>query len=95
MEKPEKKFVAGAISATIWENTTEREGKQVSYRTISLTRSYKNKDGKWQQTNSFRTTDIPKALLVLNKAYEYIMLRDFSESKGSDIEVEEIKEEEI
>ena len=44
MEKPEKKFVAGAISATIWENTTEREGKQVSYRTISLTRSYKNKE---------------------------------------------------
>jgi hypothetical protein len=71
---PEKKFRAGAIAATVWSNETVRDGKKVAYKTISFERSYKDKDDTWKQTNSLRTTDIPKAVLVLTKAYEYLAL---------------------
>jgi hypothetical protein len=73
---PEKKFRAGAVAATIWANETVRDGKPVTYRTVSLERSYKDKNDAWQSTNSLRTADIPKAILVLQKSYEYIALNN-------------------
>lgn len=79
MEKnlPEKKFRAAPVSATIWANQgTSKNGESVTYRTISLERNYKDKEGKWQKTNSFRINDLPKAALVLNKAYEYLVLKE-------------------
>ncbi|MBN1377587.1 hypothetical protein JW949_04635 [Candidatus Woesearchaeota archaeon] len=76
MEKnlPEKKFRAGAVSATIWLNKTERDGNEVEYTTISFERSYKDKSDKWQTTNHLRINDLPKAQLVLQKAYEFLVL---------------------
>lgn len=76
---PEKKFRAGSIAATVWSNETVKDGKKISYRTISFERSYKDKDDTWKQTNSLRTTDIPKAMLVLSKAYEYLALNSDEE----------------
>ncbi len=74
---PEKKFRAGAISATIWKNKAEnKEGSEVEYKTISIERSYTDKEGKWQSTNSFRINDLPKAKVVLEKAYEYLILKE-------------------
>lgn len=79
MEKniPEKKFVAGAVSATIWKNTAESKiGKEISFETISISRNFKNDKGEWKSTNSFRLNDLPKATVVLNKAYEYLTLKE-------------------
>ena len=73
---PEKKFRAGAISSTIWANKAKREGKEVTFMTVSLERSYTDKQGNWQSTTTMRSADIPKAALVLQKAYEYIMLKN-------------------
>jgi hypothetical protein len=71
---PEKKFRSGAIAATIWANSAVRDSKPVTYRTISLQRSYKDKNDEWQNTDSMRTSDLPRAILVLQKAYEYVAL---------------------
>jgi len=71
---PEKRFRSGAVCATIWSNETVKDGKKVSYKTVSFERSYKDKDDAWKTTNSLRTSDIPKAVLVLSKAYEYVAL---------------------
>jgi len=70
--QPEAKFSTGAIQATIWKN--EKDGQE--YRTVSLARRYKDKDGSWKSTNSLRLNDLPKAELVLQKAYEFLVLRD-------------------
>lgn len=78
---PEKKFRSGAISATVWKNQTDRDGKVVEYHTISLERGYQDKQGEWQSTNSFRVSDLPRAALVLQKAYEYITLREGSDEE--------------
>jgi hypothetical protein len=71
---PETKFRSGAIAATIWSNETIRDGKKVEYKSITFERSYKDKNDQWQSTNSLRTADIPKAILVLTKAYEHLAL---------------------
>jgi hypothetical protein len=71
---PEKKFVAGAISATVWRN--EVKNSDAEFQTITIQRAYKDKNGNWKNTSSLRTNDIPKTILVLQKAYEYIFLKE-------------------
>jgi len=74
-KQPEKKFRAGAVSATVWGNSVEKDGKQATYNSVSMERSYKDKEGNWQSTNSFRTNDLPKLALVAQKAYEYVLFK--------------------
>jgi len=73
---PDKKFRSGAVSATIWTNTLQKDGKAVAYKTVSIERNYKDKQGNWKTTSSLRVADIPRAVLVLNKSYEYLALND-------------------
>ncbi|MGM5480003.1 MAG: hypothetical protein ACQESC_00920 [Nanobdellota archaeon] len=74
---PEKKFRAGPVTATIWVNEVKtKEGESRSFRTISLERSYKDKEGNWNNTSSLRVNDLPRATLVLNKAFEYINIKE-------------------
>ena len=92
---PEKKFSTGVITATVWQNQGKgRNGESVAYRTVSLQRRYKDKNGVWQSANSFRVNDLPKASLVLQKAYEYLVLRE-TQDTGVDYVDEDIIEEVI
>ncbi len=78
MEKnqPEMKFSTGAISATVWKNTgIKKDGEETEFNTISLQRRYTDKKGEWQSTSSLRINDLPKAALVLNKAFEYLVIK--------------------
>ncbi|MEK6901744.1 MAG: hypothetical protein AABX37_05350 [Nanoarchaeota archaeon] len=80
---PEKKFRAGAISATVWLNKGQKAtGEETEYRTVSIERSYTDKEGKWQSTNSMRVGDLPKATVVLQKAYESLVLNEQDLFKG-------------
>jgi hypothetical protein len=72
---PQKKFVAGAISATIWKNEKHIQDTEFEITSVSLQKNYKDKDGNWKTTHSFKTNDIPKVKLVLDKAYEYLTLK--------------------
>lgn len=89
---PDKKFSTGAISATVWKNTGQtKEGKDVVFSTVSLQRRYMDKNtGEWKTSNSLRAMDVPKAVLVLNKAYEYLVLREQTTDSDDDFIEEEI-----
>jgi hypothetical protein len=76
MPSPEKKFVAGAISATVWNNEKSIGTNTVEMTSVSLARNYKDKDGKWKSVSSLRLNDLPKAKLVLDKAYEYLTMKE-------------------
>lgn len=85
---PEQRFSTGAVSATVWKNVGKsRVGDDVEYNTISLQRRYKDKSGVWQTANSFRINDLPRAILVLQKAYEHLVLREKEESAAIDEEI--------
>lgn len=73
---PEKKFIAGSVSATVWLNSIMKNGSSIQLRTISLQKSYKDKDGQWKNAQSLHVNDIPKAKLVLDKAYEYLAMHN-------------------
>lgn len=89
---PEKRFSTGAINATVWKNngTSKKTGEEVEFRTVSLQRRYMDKDGTWKSTNSLRINDLPKASLVLQKAYEHLVLREQDASPSGEINGEEI-----
>ena len=74
--KPEKEFRAGLVKAVVWSNKAQsKDGGEIEYKTISVSRSYVDKKDEWQETTSMRTSDLPKLMLVLNKAYEYLALK--------------------
>ncbi len=94
---PEIKFRAGALSATVWNNDSkDKSGNPTGYMTICVERHYLDKEGKWQSTSSLRVNDLPKAALLLNKAYEYIVLKQNSyESSRISDSMNSIVQEEI
>lgn len=82
--KPEVSFRAGGISASVWNNPGKsKTGEEVVFNTISLQRTYKDKAGEWKHTSSMRINDLPKAALVLRKAYEHIVLKGSANSGAS------------
>jgi hypothetical protein len=71
---PEQKFRAGPVCVTVWNNkSVDKEGVEREYKTFQFERSYKDAEG-WKTTNSLRIHDLPKAALVLNRAYEESVL---------------------
>ncbi|HLG24654.1 MAG TPA: hypothetical protein VI564_07030 [Candidatus Nanoarchaeia archaeon] len=92
---PEKRFNAAPVTASVWQNAViGKNGQTMFFRTFSLQRAYKDKNGAWQHTNSLRLMDLPKAALVLQKAYEYAIMAGTkgTESSHSDISEEMIEE---
>jgi len=74
--RPIKKFRASNIEAAIWSNEKEFNGGLVEFKTISLNRSYKKKGEEiWRnEIINLRRGDIPKIMLVLQKAQEELLL---------------------
>ena len=82
---PIKKFSVGGIQLAIWENEGQ-EGRK--FYSVSFDRRYKDKEGNWKSTTSLGANDLPKAILALQKAYEFIALKEpevtGKESQASD-----------
>ena len=72
MAQPEITFRHGPCSASVFQNEYPRGEEVFQFRTVSFQRRYQDKSGDWQTANSLKINDIPKAVLVLNKAYEYL-----------------------
>ena len=82
-QAPVKKFTAGAVSAALWTNkTTLKDGRSIDTLSVSLDRRYKDSEGEWKSSSSFKESDIPKAMLVLAKAYEFMTAKDDGDSDG-------------
>ena len=73
MAKPEKVFKVGAVRASIFRNTIEKNGRYIPLPKVVIEVRYKDKTGQWNGTNSLSLNDIPKARLALHKAFEYLM----------------------
>ena len=81
MNRPVKKWKAGAVSVGVFENNGKaRNGETVTFYSVQLQRSFKDAKGEWQNTSNLSDRDIPKAIMLLQKVYEYIHLQ----ATGSD-----------
>ena len=70
MARPLKKFRAGSVSCALWENEAKVDGKNVTMLKATIERRYKDKDGKWQSSNSVSRNEIPLAIWCLQKAFD-------------------------
>ncbi len=66
---PDKKFKAGGLTATVWKGISQKG----TYFSVQLAKSYKDKENNWKTTSSLRENEVPKAVVLLQKAYEYVI----------------------
>jgi hypothetical protein len=81
MPKPEKRFRCGGCEAAVFENEINRGGKTMKIKKVSFQKRYKSMDGGWKSTNSLDINEIPKAILALSKAYEYLVIWESTEEE--------------
>lgn len=68
MGKPVKEMKEGVIKAAIWKN---EYGGKVFY-SVSISRSYKDKNDQWKSTSSINEKDISDAIKVFNACAVWI-----------------------
>ena len=82
MAQPEVTFRHGQCSASIFATEHERpNGEKYTTRSVSFQRRYLDKDGCWQTTQCLGVNDLPKATLVLQKAYEYLTANGWNDEE--------------
>jgi len=80
--KPEKEFRAGAVRAAIWTNPRfSPDGRSFNSHKVIIERTYKDAEG-FKSTGSLDTNDIPKAILALKQAYEYLVCHERQEERA-------------
>ena len=85
--RPEKEFRAGAVRVAVWTNQRRNsDGEPFESHRVQLERTYKDAQGNFKTTQSLELNDLPKAVLALTKAYEYLTLR----SEESDARPEDL-----
>jgi hypothetical protein len=64
-DPPIARYRVGDVTATVWRNPAPSGG---TFKTVSLVRSYKNRQDEWVTARSLRLRDLPAAIAVLQKA---------------------------
>ena len=80
---PIKTFRAGRAQAAVFENQVERDGKEVSRRSIKINKRYKDKDDKWQSTAYFYPDELGDLSLVVQEVNRFLNLRETSPQEPS------------
>ena len=75
MQKPERKFSCGSITASLWAHTKVVNSETHTFYSVAINKVYKDGED-WKYTNSFNIEDLPKVALVANEAYKYARLRE-------------------
>ena len=73
MSKPEIVFKYGAVRASLFRNVVVKNGRSLPLPKVVIEVRYKDKNGQWQGTNSLSLNDLPKAIMALQKAFEYLL----------------------
>ena len=81
MPRPEISFKAGAVRAAIFRNQIMRGSQVINIGKVVLEVRYKDKNGEWKSASSMSANEIPKAMLVLQKAYEYLLTHKDGETE--------------
>ncbi len=81
MNKPEKKFSCGLISASIWANTKVVNGETIKLYSVTINKAYKEGED-WKYTDSFNIEDLPKVALVTTEAYKYMRLKEYDSQQS-------------
>lgn len=71
--QPEKIIMIGPCRASIFRNLVQlKDGREVEIPKIVLEVRYRDKTGQWRSTSAITLREVPKAILALQKAFEYL-----------------------
>lgn len=73
MAGPVKKFSAGAISCSLWENQIAVGGIPTTVLKATVERRYKDRNGEWKSSNSYSRNEIPLVIHLLQQAFSYML----------------------
>ena len=94
VDRPEKNFRVGAVRAAVWPTTIVlKDGTSFDKKKVVVDRRYKDRNGEWKSTNSLDANDVPKAILALQLAYAFLMVKDDKdkEPESSSNGIEEVR----
>ena len=78
--KPVKSFKAANIEASVWRREVEQNGQIVMRHSIRIQKQYRNKDGDYEKTDYYFRDDLPKLILVAQKAFDFIALKESADT---------------
>jgi hypothetical protein len=82
LNQPVKKFRAGQISASIWRNERQEDGRTVVSHSVSIQKRYRDRNGEWQTGDYYWRSELPALELVVRKAHEHLALTAVQESEA-------------
>ena len=77
--RPLWQMSAGPFWASIWENERTIAGKAVKVREVSFAKRFRTESGEYKTSSRYQLNEIPKAMLVLSKAYEQLAMPEREE----------------
>ena len=84
--KPIKDFRAGHIQASIWRNEVQKDGQTILRYSVRIQKQFRKDDSSYEGTNYFFPDELPKLLVLSQRAYEYIVLTE-SKDAGETVPV--------
>ena len=69
---PEKIIMIGSCRVSIFRNLVWIDGKEIEIPKLVLEVRYKDKHGRWCGTPAISLRELPKAILALQQAFEYL-----------------------
>ena len=77
-ETPIFRVRLGLLQCAVWENTRQVDERTTrTYQSVTLKRSYKDKDGNWQETTSLGAEDLPTAIHLLGRAMSHVVQSEY------------------
>lgn len=69
---PEKIIMVGPCRVSIFRNLIMKDGKEIEIPKLVLEIRYRDKSGRWKSTSAMTLRELPKAILALQQAFEYL-----------------------
>ena len=69
---PEKIIMIGSCRVSIFRNLVWKDGQEIQIPKLVLEVRYKDKQGRWCGTPAISLRELPKAILALQQAFEYL-----------------------
>ena len=76
MVQPIKQFKVGACITSVFLNEVETESGQKIFRSVSLRRMYRDKEGRIGFAKGLKEEDVPHAIAALRKAQAFLLGED-------------------
>jgi hypothetical protein len=78
-KKPDARFSRGRCSVSIFFNEVQKDGQTIRIPKAVFQKRYCDKNGEWHATQGLDVDDLPKAVLCLNEAFEFLTRRKSDE----------------